>query len=94
MWRLSADGKAESVNYDFRNRKRRQQIGKTYLENGSFYIFRPQQLRLENNRLGGNIGMYVMDRQKMFQIDNIEDIPLCEAVMRGFRYDLCFNESV
>jgi CMP-N,N'-diacetyllegionaminic acid synthase len=86
-WRIGDDGGAESVNYDYRNRKRRQQIEKRYLENGSFYIFRPQQLLSNKNRLGGRIGLFVMGRHKMFQIDNPEDIELCAAIMRGFRLD-------
>lgn len=86
-WRIAEHGGAESVNYDYRNRKRRQQIEKRYLENGSFYVFRPEQLRSEKNRLGGRIGLFVMGRHKMFQIDNPEDIELCAAVMRGFGFD-------
>ncbi len=86
-WRIADDGGAESINYDYRNRKRRQQIEKRYLENGSFYVFRPEQLRRDNNRLGGRIGLFVMGRHKMFQIDNPEDIELCAAIMRGFGVD-------
>jgi N-acylneuraminate cytidylyltransferase len=83
-WQLGADGTARSINYDYRNRKRRQLIEKRYLENGSFYLFCPHQLRRDNNRLGGHIGLFVMERHKMFQIDNPEDIELCASVMRGF----------
>lgn len=86
-WRLGPDGGAEAVNYDYRNRKRRQEIEKRFLENGSFYVFRPHQLRRENNRLGGHIGMFVMGRHKMFQIDNTEDLELCSAIMRAFGLD-------
>ena len=87
MWRLDQTGQAHSVNYDFRKRKPRQNIEKRYLENGSFYIFRPRILRETNNRLGGKIGVWVMQRHKMFQIDNPEDLQLCEKIMRGFRLD-------
>ncbi len=86
-WRIADDGGAESINYDHRHRKRRQQIEKRYLENGSFYIFRPDLLRRENNRLGGRIALFVMDRHKMFQVDNPSDIHLCAAIMRGFGLD-------
>jgi N-acylneuraminate cytidylyltransferase len=86
-WRIAEDGGAESINYDYHNRKRRQQIEKRYLENGSFYVFRPEQLRRDSNRLGGRIGLFVMERHKMFQIDNPQDIELCAAVMRGFGLD-------
>jgi len=73
-----------SMNYDFKNRKRRQLIDKTYHENGSFWIFKPKLLRNENNRLGGKIDTYVMEKFKMFQIDNFEDIKFCELLMKGY----------
>ena len=85
-WRIGDNG-PESINYDYRLRKPRQSIEKRYLENGSFYIFSPDILRQHNNRLGGKIGLYVMERHKMFQIDNPEDMPLCEAIMRGYGLD-------
>lgn len=87
MWSIRPDGSAGSANYDYENRKRRQQIEKSYLENGSFYLFRPKHLRKTNNRLGGRIGMYKMKKYKMFQIDNPEDIQLCAAVLYGFGLD-------
>ncbi len=86
-WKQNPDGTAASVNYDHRNRRRRQAIEKGYLENGSFYVFTPQLLRRENNRLGGRIGMHLMARHKMFQIDNAEDLTLCAAIMRGYGLD-------
>jgi CMP-N,N'-diacetyllegionaminic acid synthase len=86
-WRTGRDDCAQSVNYDYRNRKLRQEIQKSYLENGSFYIFRPHHLRRTANRLSGRIGLYVMGRHKMFQIDNYEDIELCAALMRGYSID-------
>lgn len=85
-WRIGPDG-PESVNYDYRSRKIRQLIEKRFLENGSFYIFRPEIICALNNRLGGKIGMYVMERYKMFQIDNPEDIVLCESIMRAYGVD-------
>lgn len=85
-WRMGPDG-PESINYDYRSRKRRQLIEKRYLENGSFYIFHPAILRNLDNRLGGKIGMHVLERHKMFQIDNPEDIALCESLMRGYGLD-------
>lgn len=85
-WRIGADGLAEAINYDFRNRRMRQQIERKYLENGSFYVFTPRLLREESNRLGGRIGLYVMARHKMFQIDEPEDVALCSTIMRGYGY--------
>lgn len=84
-WRIGADG-PEPINYDFRNRRMRQQIEKRYLENGSFYVLIPSLLREQNNRLGGRIGFHVMERHKMFQIDRPEDVKLCAAIMRSYGY--------
>ncbi len=85
-WRIGAGGQPEAVNYDYRTRKRRQEIEQRYLENGSFYICTPRMLREDNNRLGGKIGFHVMERHKMFQIDNMEDVKLCAVIMRGYGY--------
>jgi len=84
-WRIGANG-PEPSNYDYRNRRMRQQIEKRYLENGSFYVLIPSLLREQNNRLGGKIGFHVMDRHKMFQIDRPEDVKLCAAIMRSYGY--------
>lgn len=84
-WRIGANG-PEPINYDYRNRRMRQQIEKRYLENGSFYVLIPSLLREQNNRLGGRIGFHVMDRHKMFQIDRPEDVKLCAAIMRSYGY--------
>jgi N-acylneuraminate cytidylyltransferase len=84
-WRIGASG-PEPINYDYHNRRMRQQIEKRYLENGSFYVLIPSLLREQNNRLGGKIGFHVMDRHKMFQIDRPEDVKLCAAIMRSYGY--------
>lgn len=84
-WRIGQSG-PEPINYDYRNRRMRQQIEKRYLENGSFYVLIPSLLREQNNRLGGKIGFHVMERHKMFQIDRPEDVKLCAAIMRSYGY--------
>ncbi len=87
VWRSEAENGTQPINYDFKTRKRRQNIEKRYLENGSFYIFSPKLLRAQNNRLGGKIGMSLMEKYKMFQIDNVEDVPLCGVLLNGFGLD-------
>lgn len=84
IWRYGEDGQPIGVNHDYKRRARRQNIEKRYLENGSFYIFKPDLLRRDNNRLGGRIGIYLMEKHKMFQVDNRADIPLVEAILRGY----------
>ncbi len=86
-WNLENDLSLTSLNYDYKDRKPRQKLSKTYLENGSFYIFSPLLIKKHNNRLSGRIGMHVMDKHKAFQIDNFEDIKLCSAIMSAYGLD-------
>lgn len=83
IWTDGPDG-PQSVNYDFRERRPRQQIERRYLENGSFYLFTPSILRASRNRLGGRIGLFVMPRYKSFQIDDPADLEFAAAIMRGY----------
>lgn len=87
FWKKLSNGLLKSENFDFRNRKRRQDIPKKYIENGSFYIFKPEILRRYKNRLGGKIGLTEMDFWKMFEIDSMEDLKMCEILMNGFLLD-------
>ena len=70
------------VNHDYRNRKRRQNIKPQYLENGSIYIFKPELIRREHNRLGGKIAIYEMDQWKSYQVDRPDDLDICEYYIR------------
>ena len=79
--------KLNLLNHDYKCRKRRQEIEtKTLLENGSFYMFKPKDIISENNRLHGNIGYIFMDKYKMFQIDEKDDLEIAEYFIK--KYDL------
>jgi N-acylneuraminate cytidylyltransferase len=78
------NGELDSVNYDWRNRKRLQDIPEKYIENGSFYIFKPDVLRNQNNRFGSRIGVVEMEFWKMFEIDSPDDLRMCSALMKEF----------
>lgn len=85
IWRQKADHTLESLNYDYRNRSRRQDISELQVvENGSFYIFTPDGLLQTGNRLSGNIGYFNMEFWKCFEINNTDDVKLCAAVMSSF----------
>lgn len=72
----------KSLNYDYKNRKRRQETDKSFVENGSIYIFKPVIIEKENNRLGGKISIYEMEFWQSFEIDTYEDIELCEWLFK------------
>lgn len=84
LWERNLEGELNSVNYDYHNRLRRQDIAEQFIENGSFYIFRPEILRMYNNRLGGKIGSVEMELWKMFEIDIVEDIHMCSILMKEY----------
>jgi CMP-N,N'-diacetyllegionaminic acid synthase len=72
----------ESLNYDYKNRKRRQDSEKQYVENGSIYSFKVDGFLKNNNRLFGKIGNSLMENWKMFEIDTIEDLELCSYIFK------------
>ncbi len=78
------NGKFDSINYDWKNRQRKQEVNDQYIENGSFYLFRSEILRKNNNRFGGKIGIVEMEFWQMFEIDYPEDLRLCKALMKEF----------
>ena len=84
FWERSAGRTLESVNYDWRNRKRRQDHSPQYIENDSFYLFTADVLRRFNNRFGERIGMVEMEFWKTFEIDSPETLRICAALMREF----------
>jgi len=81
IWTVKKTG-VISYNYDYEKRKRRQDISGQIVENGSFYIFKPDVLVEHNNRLGGKIGYSLMDSWKLHEIDNLDDLELCEYLFK------------
>ncbi|BAQ64490.1 cytidylyltransferase domain-containing protein [Geminocystis sp. NIES-3709] len=72
------DDVAQSINYDYRHRQRRQDINPQYMENGSIYIFKPWILKQLNNRLGGKISLFIMDEEQSHEIDSLHDFDYIE----------------
>lgn len=71
-------------NYNLKQRPRRQEIKKTILENGSFYIFDKQNFLKSRNRLFGKIGFYLMQKYRGFQIDNLEDVKFINTIFKTY----------
>ncbi|TGM31722.1 cytidylyltransferase domain-containing protein [Leptospira biflexa] len=84
FWEYKANSELDSINYDWRNRKRRQDHSPQFIENGSFYLYSPKVLREKNNRFGDKIGMVEMEFWKLFEIDSMESFRLCESIMKSF----------
>lgn len=80
LWRASPNG-PESVNYDWRRRKREQDHHPEFRENGSIYVFPPRLLRESGNRLGGRMSIYEMPEWASFQVDEPWEFRLAEWVL-------------
>jgi len=79
IWSVE-EGRVMSYNYNYKNRKRRQDVVNQIVENGSFYIFKSSILRRDNNRLGGKIGYSLMESWKIHEIDSYDDLELCRHI--------------
>jgi len=75
----NADG--TSMNYDYRNRPRRQNFDGMLMENGAFYINTVANILESGNRLSGKIGIYEMPEYTATEIDEPDDWMLMESLM-------------
>jgi CMP-N,N'-diacetyllegionaminic acid synthase len=86
IWRDGVEG-LESVNFDWKNRERRQYRMPSYLENGSIFVVKPEILVTTGNRLGGKIAMFEMEPWQSFEIDSPADVGIVEHYFR--KHVLC-----
>jgi N-acylneuraminate cytidylyltransferase len=71
------------ANYNYQLREPREKIKEKFLENGSFYIFNKDKFKIKKNRLFEKIGTYVQEKYKSFQLDEIHDYYILEAIMNN-----------
>ncbi|NEQ11729.1 MAG: acylneuraminate cytidylyltransferase family protein [Moorea sp. SIO4E2] len=83
LWE-EVNGVVKSINYDYCNRKRRQDMNPQYVENGSIYIFKPWVLKEFSNRLGGKISMFVMNEAASWEIDSLTDFEIAESLLKKY----------
>jgi len=76
-----------AINYDFKNRPRRQDFEGTLIENGAFYINTVSNILKFGNRLSGNIEIYQMPEYSMTEIDEPDDWVYAEYLMK--KHVLC-----
>lgn len=76
-----------SMNYDYRNRPRRQDFSGMLMENGAFYINTVKNIVESGNRLSGRIGIYEMPGYTATEIDEPDDWGILEKLMQ--KHVLC-----
>lgn len=69
------------INYDYRNRPRRQEFQGIIAENGACYINKVKNILRDNCRLSGKITVYEMPPQTGLEIDEESDWIIVEQLM-------------
>lgn len=73
--------------YPYADRPRRQDMTAEqlrYRETGSLYLTRTSVYESDHNRLGGNIGLFVMDPREGIDIDTTDDFALAAALLTSW----------
>ncbi|MBT4345798.1 MAG: acylneuraminate cytidylyltransferase [Flavobacteriales bacterium] len=82
------DKDCNPLNYDFKNRPRRQDFDGTFMENGAFCISLVSDIIKYNNRISGNIGICEMPEYTFVEIDEPEDWIIAERLFLKNNYSL------
>lgn len=80
------------LNYDYKTRPRRQEFQGQLIENGAFYISTVKGILESENRIHGNIGIYIMPEYTSIEIDEPDDWPIAELFFSKYRKQLDFRE--
>lgn len=80
LWKQ--DDSAVPLNYDYRNRPRRQEFEGFLVENGAFYITRRDALLETGCRLSGKIKTVEMPEESYFEIDEPTDWIIAEELLK------------
>lgn len=82
IWKESESGKIQPSNYFPKLRPRRQDMSGEFVENGAIYINSIGNILRDKCRLSGpNYGMYIMDEDTFFEIDEPSDWNVVERKM-------------
>ena len=73
-----------SLNYDYKNRPRRQDFDGMLMENGAFYINSVKNIIKTKNRVSGKIGIYEMPEYTATEIDEPDDWLILENLMKKY----------
>lgn len=78
------DGKP--INYDYKNRPRRQDYEGIIQENGACYINSVKNIKRDKNRMSGKIAVYEMPEYTAYEIDEPDDFLIIESLMKKHGY--------
>jgi len=81
--RWSSDMK--TINWNGKDRPRRQDAKDMYVENGAFYITSKKNLLESKSRYSGKIGCVEMSFYRSFQLDTYEDLSFLRKIISCFK---------
>ena len=73
------------INYDYRNRPRRQEFKGIIAENGACYINTVGNIKRDKCRLSGKIGTFELPSYTSYEIDEPEDWLIIESIMKNIK---------
>lgn len=82
-WIETSEG-MKPINYDYKNRPRRQDFQGIIAENGACYINSVSNIIKDKCRLSGEIGAYELPSYTAYEIDEPEDWIIIEELMKKF----------
>ncbi len=82
LWTYDQDGNAEGINHNIYPRLLRQERKNQFLETGAFYLFNTQGFLKNKFRFFGKIEYYFMPKERVFEIDEVEDLLICENIIK------------
>lgn len=92
FWHLpEGEGESARAEYDVDARPRRQDLRPEqmhYFENGSLYVTDPQIYRERSNRIGGRVGLFVLDEAEGVDIDTPADVAAAETMLARLGWSL------
>jgi len=72
------------INYDYKNRPRRQDFKGVLVENGAFYINSVGNIKKDKNRLSEKIAIYEMPEYTFIELDEEDDWFIAEKLMKKY----------
>lgn len=81
---IETDNGVKPINYDYKNRPRRQEFQGIIAENGACYINSVENIIKDKCRLSGIIEAYELPAYTAYEIDEVEDWLIVEELMKKF----------
>ncbi|MDA0176128.1 acylneuraminate cytidylyltransferase [Mesoflavibacter profundi] len=75
------DASGKPLNYDYKNRPRRQDFDGLLVENGAVYTCLASVLKSKENRLGDAVGVVTMPEHSLYEIDTENDWTVVEQLL-------------